>query len=204
MKKILTLLLAIIALVSIPLTVSAEKDKWKDEDYNFKKIKNVVIADISVVDPNRATYIADLGLTEELKTTLHSAFSKRNVKVYVPGELNNSSPKYSPCPKITIVVYGLGKYTERIKAYDEEETVDKKEVGKDEHGKDVVVTVPTKEIVHHPARDVWHAIADISFVVTDGSKQIYTVRDSRERSSEQDPSGMLGRICKDFAKDITK
>jgi hypothetical protein len=76
----------------------------------------------------------------------------------------------------------------------------------DRHGHSDYIYIPYTEVVHHPAGYYYNAEADLEFDVIDSrtNKTIYTVRDSRGRGGETDTSGMLKRICNDFAEDITK
>ena len=188
-------------MLAVPLMAGAEKEKYKSDDYNFSKIKNVTITDVSMGTSNIANLRTEspASLQDTVLNVTTDALRDRHLNVGSTRALN-------PQVKINIIINSLGSYLEHKAAYDTTETVDKKEVGKDEHGNDIVVTVPTQETVHHPAEDISHAVANIRFVVTDvrSGKQVYTVTDSRERSGDNDPSGMLHRICKDFAKDITR
>jgi len=201
MKKLTTLLLTGLLVLAVPLMAGAEKEKYKSDDYNFSKIKNVTITDVSMGTSNIANLRTEspASLQDTVLNVTTDALRDRHLNVGSTRALN-------PQVKINIIINSLGSYLEHKAAYDTTETVDKKEVGKDEHGNDIVVTVPTQETVHHPAEDISHAVANIRFVVTDvrSGKQVYTVTDSRERSGDNDPSGMLHRICKDFAKDITR
>jgi len=201
MKKLTTLLLTGLLVLAVPLMAGAEKEKYKSDDYSFSKIKNVTITDVSMGTSNIANLRTEspASLQDTVLNVTTDALRDRHLNVGSTRALN-------PQVKINIIINSLGSYLEHKAAYDTTETVDKKEVGKDEHGNDIVVTVPTQETVHHPAEDISHAVANIRFVVTDvrSGKQVYTVTDSRERSGDNDPSGMLHRICKDFAKDITR
>jgi len=201
MKKLTTLLLTGLLVLAVPLMAGAEKEKYKSDDYSFSKIKNVTITDVSMGTSNIANLRTEspASLQDTVLNVTTDALRDRHLNVGSTRALN-------PQVKINIIINSLGSYLEHKAAYDTTETVDKKEVGKDEHGNDIVVTVPTQETVHHPAEDISHAVANIRFVVTDvrSGKQVYTVTDSRERSGDNEPSGMLHRICKDFAKDITR
>ena len=202
MKKLLTSLVTFVMLLAIPGFSSAEKSQQKDKSYDFSRIKSATITTIKAQPYSEATYKADFDLAGKVNTALKNALSGRNIKV--GGATLGSLAKHSV--NIAVSVEGLGVFTVHEDAYDETRTVDKKTVGKDENGKDVVVTIPTEEVVHHPAKDVPHAVAILNFRVTDSvtGKDICSVRDSRERNDETDTSGMLGRICRDFAKTISK
>ena len=202
MKKFLTLCATLLLLITIPALSSAEKSHYKEKNYNFSHIKNATITGITAQPYQDSTYRADFDLAGKVTTALQSALQNKGMKVGAPaGILSKGS-----AVNIAVHVEGLGVFTVHEDAYDETRTVDKKTVGKDEHGKDIVVTVPTQEVVHHPAQDVPHAVAILSFKVTDAAtgQEVYTLRDSRERNDETDTSGMLGRICRDFAKELHK
>lgn len=200
MKKLITCFLTVFMLLALPALAGAEKEKYKNEDYDFSTVKVVKLEGITSQTPARANFRSDDALEDKVYTALEAALSKRNVNLAVNAM--HGTPKL----KIKVIVHALGTYLEHKPAYDATETVNKKEVGKDEHGNDVVVTVPTQETVHHPAEDISHAVAELEFMATDfrSHKQVYTVTDSRERASETDTSGMLHRICSDFARDITR
>lgn len=200
MKKFITLFLTFVLLLALPTLAGAEKEKFKSGDFDFKKVKSVAIASVGTREYTRATYKADFGMEDKVYTALEGALAKRHLKVA------SAAKAVRPNLKIKVIINALGTYTEHKAAWDETTTVDKKEVGKDENGNDVVVTVPTQETVHHPAEDISHAVAELEMVATDvrTGKDVYRITDSRERSSETDTSGMLHRICTDFAKDITR
>lgn len=201
MKKLFSVFACLLLLITVPSFSSAEKAQQKDKSYDFSRIKNATITSIKAQPYGEATYSADFDLAGKVNTALKNALSGRNIKVTpAPDTLARHSIN------IAVNVEGLGVFTVHEDAYDETRTVDKKTVGKDENGKDIIVTIPTQEVVHHPAKDVPHAVAILNFSVTDSvtGKEIYSLRDSRERNDETDTSGMLGRICRDFAKMISK
>ncbi len=201
MKKFLTVLATFMFLLTIPGLSSGERSHQKDKNYNFSRVKNATITEVKAQNYSEPTYRADYDLNGRVTSALKDALSSRNMKV---GPASPGRGKASV--NIAVMVEGLGVFTVHEDAYDETRTVDKKTVGKDEHGNDIVVTVPTEEVVHHPAKDVPHAVAILNFSVTDSvtGKEIYSGRDSRERNDETDTSGMLGRICREFAKEISK
>lgn len=201
MKKILTVVTTLMLLLVLPVLSFGEKSHYKVKNYPFSHIKSVTISSITAQAYSDPTYRADFNLNEKVSQALKEALQNRNFKITdVAGMGGNSAVN------IAVHVEGLGVFTVHEDPYDETRTVNKKTVATDEHGKDVVVYVPTQEVVHHPAADIPHAVAILSFKVTDKltGKEIFTLRDSRERNDETDTSGMLGRICRDFAKDLTK
>lgn len=185
-----------------PLTASADRDKWKSDSYPFEQVKAVLVESITVAPPHQVEYTPDEEQAKKVLAAIRGALGKRHVAVYtvasdVPSTLRN-------VPRLQVEIDVMGKYIEHIAAYDETKTEDKKVVAQDEHGKDIIVTVPTQVLIHHPEADVWHASIELSFRALDkNGKCIYTLDDNRERSYEEDTSGMLGRICSGFAKDIT-
>ena len=197
MKKFFSLLLLTVFFCVLPSLARAEKNKFKDENFNFKQIKTVQITNLSSKTPKLSTYTEDINAAAKVLNTLEIDLQKRHIKT----SATNNAPI-----NIQVTINALGTFIEHVAAYDETKTVDKKTVGKDAAGHDVVVTIPAEEVVHHEAKDITHAIADLTFIVTDNKTgaEIYTLTDSRERSNEDDTSGMLGRICKDFAKDISR
>lgn len=201
MKKLLTVLATLILLVTVPTFCGAEKSQQRDKSYNFSKVKSATITGITAQPYSEATYRPDFDLEGKVTTALKNALSSRNIKL---GSTMTNLAGHAV--NIAVNVEGLGVFTVHEDAYDETRTVDKKTIAQDENGKDVIVTVPTQEIVHHPAQDVPHAVAILNFSVTDSAtgKEVYSLRDSRERNDETDTSGMLGRICRDFAKTISR
>jgi len=105
---------------------------------------------------------------------------------------------------INPIVHALGRWSEQQEAYYETRTVYKKITVEDNRGKDTTITVPTNETIYRPARTVWHAVANLEFVVTSAEdKKVYMIVDNRDRAEETDTSCMLGRICNDLADDIS-
>jgi len=201
MQKITAFLLTCLLVLALPLVAGAEKEKYKSDSYQFSNVKNVTITGVSMGNSTYANLRTDspAAMQDTVLNMTSDALRARHLNV-------GSTRALDPDLKISVVINSLGSYIEHKAAYDTTETVDKKEVGKDEHGNDIVVTVPTQQTVHHPAEDITHAVAVIRFVATDvrTGKEVYTVTDNRERAGDTDPSGMLHRICKDFAKDITR
>ena len=201
MQKITAFLLTCLLVLALPLVAGAEKEKYKSDSYQFSNVKNVTITGVSIGNSTYANLRTDspAAMQDTVLNMTSDALRARHLNV-------GSTRALDPDLKISVVINSLGSYIEHKAAYDTTETVDKKEVGKDEHGNDIVVTVPTQQTVHHPAEDITHAVAVIRFVATDvrTGKEVYTVTDNRERAGDTDPSGMLHRICKDFAKDITR
>lgn len=197
MRKFLASVCTALILVVMPTVVSAERDVNKSPDYNFKAVRQTELGEITFnTGYDARNYQEDFGAQTKVEQQLRAALNDKGIKV---------SARTAPIA-IKVSIDALGTYQEYVAPYDETKTVDKKTVGRDEHGRDVIVTIPTEEVVHHEAREVTHAVVILNFTVIDNKTGniIYTATDSRERSSENDTSGMLKRICKEFAKEISR
>jgi hypothetical protein len=203
MKKIFVLVLVFMTLVMG--TAFAEKDKYKNDDYDFKSVKTMLIA--SATGPSATAsenYYPAAAPTDKVTTLVREDLEKRGVSL-ISGYAGISQRKNKTAPVcLAITVYKMG-YDKSWKApWDETVTENEKKVAKDENGNDVIVTEPVQKVVHHNGEWQYHCYADVGFKVTDkNNKVIYSVRDTRDRDG-QDYDGMLGRICKDFSKDVTK
>lgn len=209
MKKILVLALAL--LMFAMGTACAEKTKYEAEDYTFKNVKIVKLVGSTEPNITGENYYPAVAPVDKVVNYVRADLGKYG-KILQTGSQNTMNTdnrlnkylknKVSPTVNLTINVYKMG-YDKTWKApWDETVTKQEKRVAKDEHGNDVIVEEPVQETVHHDGEWEYHCYADVEFLVKDTKgKMVYSVRDSRDRAG-QDYDGMLGRICKDFAKDM--
>jgi len=206
MKKIFSTLIMLILLLALPILASAEKNKWKTNDFDFASVHNVIIAETDINPPAIDGYIADPFSQNKIEMSLRQAFEKRKINVFTQEDINKGNvPMRNIYLTIKPIVHALGKWSEQKEAYYETRTVYKKITVEDNKGRDTTITVPTNETIYHPARIAWHAVANLEFVVTSpDDKKVYMIVDNRDRVEETDTSGMLGRICNDLAEDISR
>ena len=206
MKKIFSTLIMLILLLALPILASAEKNKWKTNDYDFAAVHNIIIAEPDINAPSIDGYMADPFSQNKIEMSLRQAFEKRKINVFTQEDINKGNvPMRNIYLTIKPIVHALGKWSEQKEAYYETRTVYKKITVEDNKGRDTTITVPTNETIYHPARIAWHAVANLEFVVTSpDDKKVYMIVDNRDRVEETDTSGMLGRICNDLAEDISR
>jgi hypothetical protein len=213
MKKILVLALAL--LMFAMGTACAEKSKYEAEDYSFKNVKVVnLVGSNAPSTPASDSYFPAEAPVDKVINYVRADLGKYGKFLQTSGQQSTMNAdnrinkvlkkKGSATVNLTINVYKMG-YDKTWKApWDETVTKQEKKVAKDEHGNDVIVEEPVQETVHHDGEWQHHCYADVEFLVKDTSgKLVYSVRDTRDRDG-QDYDGMLGRICKDFAKDLRK
>ena len=206
MKKIFSTLIMLILLLALPILASAEKNKWKTNDFDFASVHNVIIAETDINPPAIDGYIADPFSQNKIEASLRQALEKRKINVFTQEDIDKGNiPMRNIYLTIKPIVHALGKWSEQKEAYYETRTVYKKITVEDNKGRDTTITVPTNETIYHPARIAWHAVANLEFVVTSPvDKKVYMIVDNRDRVEETDTSGMLGRICNDLAEDISR
>jgi hypothetical protein len=202
--------LLIITLIMMLLTsvANAEKIKFKDSQFNYKNFDTVQLTEITILNVDNKDFITDKGSEMKINLLLRQAFNNRQITLKgtekTTQDANQSMLK--PIPMIAVKVYCLGYDKIFHGPWDEVVTRTSTISHVDRHGHYDYIYIPYTEVVHHPAGYYYNAEADLEFDVIDSrtNKTIYTVRDSRGRGGETDTSGMLKRICNDFAEDITK
>ncbi len=206
MKKVFCLTICLLVLL-LASTASAEKIKFKDKNFNYKNFQTVQLSGMSFLALDRTDFEEDQAADSSLLTSLRSAFSKRNISLMTAEDIKDTETTTlisKPIIQAKIFVMGYDKIWHD--AWTEEYYTRKEIRIKDDHGKETTISVPQKEYIQHPAGYYYTARVDIEFNVKDSrtDKVIYTVRDTRSRGGESDTSGMLKRICNDFAEDLTK
>ncbi len=207
MKRIL---LCFVLLVTFAVgTVSADKIKYRDQDFNFKSFNTIEVTNITYDKVEDENFIPDKTADSKIVTLLRSSFQDRKVAVRLPDEIKN--PNAEPIglkvvPQVSIRVYKLGYHQYYHDAWMENKEVIKDYKFTDSNGKEMTAQIPVNEVEAHPAGYGYVGRAELEFNVKDPrtGTVVYTVRDSRDRGGEQDTDGMLKRIIKDFANDITE
>ena len=99
MKKLITLLLTGLLVLAVPFTVGAEKEKYKADDYNFSKIKNVTITDITMGTSNIANLRTDSPASQQdtVLNVVTDALRDRHLNV-------GSTRALKPQLKINIII----------------------------------------------------------------------------------------------------
>jgi len=196
MKRIFVL--ALVLLMAFAGTVSATKSKFKDPSFNSKTVVRFNLAEANHIGREKEYHSAEArDAVQRVVNALKSAMAKHQ-KTLLESQDTSIPAKYN----LYLTVNGLGSYQKWHEPWDETVTENKKVVGKDKNGKDVIVTVPVKRIVHHPGYYYTVSYAEIELTVKDRDtgKTVYNCID--ERSREGDYTGMVKRICADFANDL--
>ena len=205
MKKTFSILLMLVLFLALPTVAGAEKNKWKAESYNFSGVHKVIVTDIEINAPDIYGYIPVPFAQKIVEMALRQAFEKYQIQMTTTDGLNHENETIQPGPlTVKPTVHALGKWSEQKEAYYETRTVYKKVLVKHRNHKDTIVNVPIDETIYHPARTVWHAVANLEFIVSsaDGEK-VYMAMDDRDRVEDSDTSGMLSRICNDLAEELS-
>ena len=209
MKK-WTLLFTTLLLLLVNVA-GAEKVKFKDHQFNFTNYTNAQISSINILNVDKDNFVTDNGLETKINLLLRQVFSNRHINLSLdnkqtPVQEQEALPSLKSTPQIAVTVYCLGYDKIYHGAWDETVYTTRTISTWDNKGHAAYISIPVTEVVHHPAGYYYSAEVDLQFDVTDSrtKKNIYTVRDSRSRGGETDTSGMLKRICTDFAEDLTQ
>ena len=205
MKKVLCLTICLLMLL-LTSTASAEKIKFKDKNFNYKNFQTVQMGGMNFLAIDRTDFEEDQAADSKLLTSLRTAFSNRNINLVTTEEMKGGEATTlisKPFIQAKIFIMGFDKIWHE--AWIETVYTTRDLRIKDKDGKETTISIPDKEYVNHPAGYYYTARVDIEFNVKDSrtDKVIYTVRDTRSRGGETDTSGMLKRICNDFAEDLT-
>ena len=91
MKKIFSTLLILILLLALPVLASAEKNKWKANDYDFASVHNVIIAEPDINVPTIDGYIADPFSQNKIEASLRQALEKRKINVFTQEDIDKGN-----------------------------------------------------------------------------------------------------------------
>ena len=195
--------------------VGAEKVQWKDPDYNFEAIKTVRMEEIVMQEPAYENFITDTAAAEKVEIALKKALQERNIKVEKAQDeetTQSADESVKPLllkekkPLVTVQVYALGRQWVWKEAWTEKRMSDKKISVLNDQGGYTTISIPYPETIEHPRRKFWTARAELELSVRDPktNKVVYTIHDMRVLEGTDDTTGMLKRITKDFAKDISR
>ena len=201
------LLLALCLLFAAPLTASAEKTNWVDNNYDFHKIQKALIYEIELTDTEE--FESDL-----LEQTLQEDYWKNATRPkYRPLDAQKAALLSPENPQLAADVYikaELLKWHDDSyikEAYTSWETRHAKRTKKLPNGdkveEDYSYTVP----VHHPARTIYTSTVRLRFEVFDSktNKRVMARDELRLRDdSHHGQQGIFGRISKSFFDDLGK
>lgn len=218
MKNLLRLFTLVFALVLLPLsTVSAENSVWKDPSFNFGNVRYLKLGVIDFYEYTQPKYIEDSGASSKLEITLRQAASKKGITILTEQDLAYPAPNATPntasiddafkntAPYLNVKCFSYGHYKTWREPWLETRTEYREERYKDSYGRWQTRTYPETIYVNHPGYYEDTAVADMEFIVTDPQtgRVVLTYRDTRDRVGN-DAAGMVGRICDEFAKNLTK
>ena len=208
-KKFITVLLVITAFICMATTASAEKIKWKDKgNFDFKKFDTIQITSMTPLYVDNTGFVTDTTAPSKIVALLRSALGNKKVSLSDLDELKEepSNTGLKVIPNLEIKIYEFGYDKNWHDAWTETIYVDRKIEKKDKNGRYSYISIPVPEVIHHPAGYFYTAQVDVEFIVKNPrtGKTVYSIRDTRSRGGEQDTSGMIKRICNDFADDVTK
>jgi len=161
MRKLLLLLL--VFLMALSGTAGATKSKFKDPSFDTRNVTRFNLAEAVHIGQAKQYHSEEAAdAAQRAVNALRAALAKLQKTVITDGD-SSVPAKYD----LHLVVHGLGSYQQWHEPWDEKVTENKKVVGKDKHGKDVVVTVPVERIVHHPGYYSTVSYAEIELTVKD-------------------------------------
>ena len=201
------LLLALCLLFAAPLTASAEKTNWVDNNYDFHKIQKALIYDIELTDTEE--FESDL-----LEQTLQEDYWKNATRPkYRPLDAKKAAVLSPENPQLAADVYIKA---ELLKWHDDSyekpgytswETKQSRRTKKLPNGEKIEETYDITVPVYHPPQTVYTSTVRLRFEVFDSKTgQKVMARDElRLRdSSHHGQKGIFGRICKSFFDDLNK
>ena len=201
------LLLALCLLFAAPLTASAEKTNWVDNNYDFHKIQKALIYEIELTDTEE--FESDL-----LEQTLQEDYWKNATRPkYRPLDAKKAAVLSPENPQLAADVYIKA---ELLKWHDDSyekpgytswETKQSRRTKKLPNGEKVEETYDITVPVYHPPQTVYTSTVRLRFEVFDSKTgQKVMARDElRLRdSSHHGQKGIFGRICKSFFNDLKK
>ncbi len=208
-KKIFGVLL-LLALLILPQNVSAEKTDFKDNYYNFRNVRGVVLLDVSsnidfrnrgnlFVQKLRTTYQDNARrlkcnvLTEDQASRMTGSSDPRSfasvADLYIQCNIRDWSDDYYIVPERT--VWEKKKMYRSARDYDG-----------NYYEEAYYMTVP---VTYPPYRvDISKIAVNFEVYDTRTGKLVFGREDVRDRNDKSAQDGMYGRICNSFFQDFAK
>jgi hypothetical protein len=205
-KKIFGIMF-LLACVILPQTVSAEKRDWKDNYYNFRSIRRVVLMDLTSNVNFRGSGNV---FFQRLNGTYYDNARKLKCEVIRenPGMRSNDPRDYASVAD-AVIRCNIKDWSDDYYIVPERTTWEQKKMYRrvrDMWGNWIedsyYITVP---VTHPPYRVDISKIA-VSFEVYDtrSGQMIFGRDDVRDREDRNAQDGMYGRICNSFFQDLAK
>ena len=208
-KKIFGIMF-LLACVILPQNVSAEKRDWKDNSYNFRGVRRIVLL-------NPTSEVDFRGMSNIFIQKLYSTYrdSSAKLKCEVITEDNVRQPLKYSAPRDfyqvadLVVQCNINDWSDDFYIVPERTTWEQKKMYRtirDAWGNRIqesyYVTVP----VTHPPYRVDVSKVAVSFEVYDTrtGNLVFGREDVRDRDDRNAQDGMYGRICKSFFQDLGK
>lgn len=209
-KKIFGVILLLACLV-VTQSASAEKTDWKDNYYNFRGIRRIILTDVTAStsfdgrggnifrERLRSTYLDNA--RKRLKCEIITEDQARRMGAYDASNYYNFADLYIRCNirDWSDDYYIVPEYTvwEKKKMY---RTV------RDRYGNWIDESYETTVPVTYPPRRVDVSKVAVNFEVYDTrtGNMVFGREDVRDRDDANAQDGMYGRICNSFFQDFAK
>ena len=223
LKKVFSVIL-LLAMMSLPQIVSAEKTDWFDRNFNFRNIRSVIVFDVT---PSQNFGRVDPILVRNLRDT-YIQNAQKNLRCNVITEaqaqrmLNVESLAYSnPLQARHVIMQNAYQIADawviaNVDNWDDNSYVkpgytvweQRKETRRyyDRHGNRREETYYIQVPVTYPPRRVDVSTIQMTLQVYEARRgdMIFARKDVRDREDFQAQKGMFGRICNSFFEDFGK
>ena len=200
----------LLACIILPQTVSAEKRDYKDNYYNFRNIRRVVLLDVSSdIDFRREGDI----FIRNLRNTYYDNARKLKVEIITESQARQMTGSSNPRDFAQIadlyIQCDIKDWSDDFYIVPERTVWEKKKMYRTVRNRDgnryeeeYYVTVP---VTYPPYRVDVSKIA-VEFKVYDArtGQMVFGREDVRDREDRRAQDGMYGRICNSFFQDFRK
>lgn len=229
LKKVFGVIL-LLAIMTLPQNVSAEKTDWFDRNFYFRNIRTVIVFDVTA--SRNADYGGSIALRNMQDTFVENARKNLRCNVITEAEARRSLG-YQLNMDLESIAYSNPQYARKIVEENAYRIADagafanvdawennyyiqpahteweqKRETYKyyDHHGRRHEETRYIQVPVTYPPRRVDISTVKVSLQVYDARRNqlIFARKDVRDREDYNAQKGMFGRICNSFFEDFGK
>lgn len=213
MKKIFTFIFVLALMLIAPISTHAENNTWFDQSFDFSQISKLQVTQMEVRNTTRGKYYrTDPSAQRYVEQLLQQVLQKKNIQFIsaMGGETNKpAAPFVDPLGRldtlsaeVIIHEYASSKYyvPEQVTQY----TVYEEIIHVDRYGRESKTRIPVVKTKVTPAywNDVAYADLEILLYNPTNNKNVFNYRDTRDRTSENNPYSMTKRITESFANKV--
>ena len=207
-KKIFGVML-IFAFVILPQNVSAEKHDWKDNSYNFRDVRKVVLTEIT----SNANFD---GMSNIFLQRIYSTYYDNSKKLkceVITSDQNRQSYKMADPRAFSqiadlLILCNIRDWSDDYYIVPEKTTWETKKMYRNvkRDGKWIEESYDVAVPVTHPPYRVDVSKIAVTFEVYDTrtGQMVFGREDVRDREDRNAQDGMYGRICSSFFQDSNK